>query len=371
MQGDPTRPLRECMNAYIEKREAAGKTRASTAAKERQIARRICAYGLGGTPLDRLTHAQAQGMVNDMNRGGMVGSTVRMTCSFLSAVCADTLGDKCDNPCDHITLPNKDHNSRKKGLRPNALDAVGVARLNTLLDELDEKSHHTSRTSLGGRLALTTGVRSEEACGLRWRDVHLRGSKRYIHIVQVVNGSERPTTDAAGRIVRDEDGNPICEYAETIEEPKSRSGYRDIPLTSRMADELRTRRTMVEAQIATMEPDADKRPDVNDLYVLGDLNGSFMSPRLLCSTWGMWARRHGVVGEEGLPISMHCLRHTFASRLAAKKTDAETLRTLMGHSDLTMTMRYYVRSDKETQHAAILDVEDVLDAREPRLSLVS
>lgn len=54
----------------------------------------------------------------------------------------------------------------------------------------------------------------------------------------------------------------------------------------------------------------------------------------------------------------HSLRHTFGTRLGAAGVDAETLRQLMGHADLTTTQRY-LDSDEQRRHAAVEKLEQL------------
>jgi integrase len=55
-----------------------------------------------------------------------------------------------------------------------------------------------------------------------------------------------------------------------------------------------------------------------------------------------------ICDEIGLPeVTMHTLRHTFATRLAGRgDTNMEQVRKLMGHSDLSMIPRYSHLNEK-------------------------
>jgi integrase len=65
-------------------------------------------------------------------------------------------------------------------------------------------------------------------------------------------------------------------------------------------------------------------------------------------------RRAGIEG-----LRFHDLRHTFASRLVAAGIDIETVRSLLGHSDIKMTMRYTHSSSERKREAVEVLTQDL------------
>ena len=53
-------------------------------------------------------------------------------------------------------------------------------------------------------------------------------------------------------------------------------------------------------------------------------------------------------------FSWHCLRHTFASRLVMAGVDLRTVQELMGHKNISMTVRYSHLTPKHTLAAVEL-----------------
>jgi integrase len=55
-------------------------------------------------------------------------------------------------------------------------------------------------------------------------------------------------------------------------------------------------------------------------------------------------------------VSWHTLRHTFASRLVNRGVDMVTVQQLLGHSAITVTMRY-THTNLDSKHAAVAKLE--------------
>ncbi len=74
--------------------------------------------------------------------------------------------------------------------------------------------------------------------------------------------------------------------------------------------------------------------------------------------------------EAGLSedYTFHCLRHTFASRLAMKGADLVTIKQLLGHSDIRTTMIYQHLTTEHLKRT--IDLLDSFEPEQPALRLV-
>lgn len=59
-------------------------------------------------------------------------------------------------------------------------------------------------------------------------------------------------------------------------------------------------------------------------------------------------------------VHTHMLRGTFATRCAEAKIAPAVLKKILGHSDITITMQYYVDVDSEFESSENKNVEDYL-----------
>ena len=60
-------------------------------------------------------------------------------------------------------------------------------------------------------------------------------------------------------------------------------------------------------------------------------------------------------------VTWHTLRHTFASRLVNRGVDIVTVKELLGHSSVTVTMRY-THTNLDSKHAAVARLEVFSDS---------
>lgn len=106
---------------------------------------------------------------------------------------------------------------------------------------------------------------------------------------------------------------------------------------------------MNETVRTTLEGWRKMNPD-SDLVFTGVRSGGKMHS--LRSSWGRVLKEAKIENYR-----WHDMRHTFASQLVMRGVDLNTVRELLGHADLKMTIRYSHLSDEAKQRAvAMLDV---------------
>ena len=162
------------------------------------------------------------------------------------------------------------------------------------------------------RFMLYTGVRAGECCGLQWRDVDQKNG--IIHIRKTV------TRNSEGKWV----------LGET---PKTRTSKRDIPINKAVREVL--------------EEQWEIYHDTHDVLALNDF--VFSGERDQIANTGTFrniinlARSH-IEKDMGIvvaPFCVHAFRDTFASRAIRAGVPPNTLKEILGHASLSMTMDLY------------------------------
>ena len=140
------------------------------------------------------------------------------------------------------------------------------------------------------RFILETGLRYGELTGLKWSDI-----------------SGRTLTVSRQAYFLEDHGEFV------VGPPKSEKGYRDIYLTDAALEVL-------------------KSLPRDSIYVFTPEHRS---------TYNMQLKR--ICKAAGLkPFSIHKLRHSFATRCIESGMKPKTLQKILGHSDVTITLNYYV-----------------------------
>jgi integrase len=173
------------------------------------------------------------------------------------------------------------------------------AQINAVLAALEGKELHP----IVG-LALGTGMRRGELCGLAWGCVDLEKKE-----IRVERSMEQ--TKAGLR----------------LKAPKTRSGRRTISLAASTVEMLHAHRRR---QLETRLQLAMGKLGDDDL-VFARLDGSAYPPDTLSRDW--W--------RTGVGVEFHALRHTHASALIAAGLDVVSVSKRLGHSKPTVTLSVY------------------------------
>ena len=257
---------------------------------------------IGNMIITKVKPLHLQHILNAMSNEGYAPSTIEQTKLLL----ANFFGSAVDNDVIRTTplkrtvvLPKKEKRERR-------------------VLTLDEQTNffygaRESENYLIYCLALQTGMRSGELIGLQFDDLDFVNRRIYV--------------------------NRTCEYDYKAKEyvcgsPKSEAGKRCIPMTD-----------VAYSILKTIEKERKTRKVVNLKYT----NFVFLSPKgipcknsTLDEDIAKFAKKLGIS-----KFSMHTFRHTFATRCIEANVNPKTLQTILGHSDISLTLNLYTHTTSE------------------------
>ena len=171
------------------------------------------------------------------------------------------------------------------------------------------KADDMDSTSIGILLSGCCGLRIGELCALQWKNINWEEGT-----IQIRGTMQRIRT-----FRQEETRTKII-----ISDPKSKSSNREIPVPAYLFDYL-------------------KRIKGNgEEYILAGKKKEYLEPRTL------QYRFKKILEQLEIPyFNFHMLRHIFATNCISRGFDMKTLSELLGHSNITTTMRIYVHSDME------------------------
>ncbi len=176
-------------------------------------------------------------------------------------------------------------------------------------------------------IALHTGLRCGEACGIRWREYD--PGARIIHVCEAI-------------------GSDGTDYTK---KPKTLSGIRDVPIITMLAKMLERRRAAVLAEIQASGTTLTEK-EFGELYVVGSIDGRFASPTRVEREFKDISDAMGLVGSRGRHMTMHGLRDSFATNAIAAGADVRSVAGMLGHSNPAITLNVYSDALPEAKRRA-------------------
>lgn len=211
------------------------------------------------------------------------------------------------NPCNKVVKSDRGKNSKKK-------EALTIAAQRTFCNTMVGNTYEYQY-----RFLLQTGLRTGELVGVKWSDVDWEK-----HTLTISCSMEYRHSTKEWR----------------IGEPKSKSGYRTIPLTEEAIEILRLQKKKKQS-ISIIPIEWSE-------FVFLCRKGTPVKN----STYDTMLFK--LCEKADLPkFSMHVLRHTFATRCIEAGMKPKTLQTILGHSDIGITMNLYIHTTEDEKYKEI------------------
>ncbi len=255
-----------------------------------------------------------QNIFNIMVNSGYKNSSIGLTYTVIRGLFDDAVEN---------VLINKSPVTRSvqctQGKAPETKTAMTVDEQKRFLSLAQKSSYYYQYA-----FVLQTGIRVGELAGLRWSDIDFE--KKICRISRTMN-------QIKGEWV--------------VGTPKSKAGKREIPLTDEAVD------------ILNKVKGDKKRIPVTQIQYHDTIFFSRNGRPIDDSAYNAALRK--ICDRAVMPhISMHTLRHTFATRCIEAGMQPKTLQEILGHSTISMSMNVYVHVMEDTKIKEMQSVQPAL-----------
>ncbi|WP_255308092.1 tyrosine-type recombinase/integrase [Streptomyces marincola] len=224
------------------------------------------------------------------------------------------------NVAELVDMPTVDKHERKPWSAKEAITFLGTARQHRLYAAFV--------------VLLTLGLRRGELLGMRWSDIDFE-NEQYV-----------PT-----RQVQREKGELV------VKKLKTDSSHAALPLPEFVADALRERRVVQDAERATAGPRWHQEPGEDLIFT--ERHGGPIEPRGFSRTF------ETLVGHASVRrITVRLARHTCGTLLAFLKVHPKAAQAILRHSQIRMTLDIYTHVVDDDQRAAVALLANLLKGAE-------
>jgi integrase len=272
---------------------------------------------LGNIPLREITAAQISAILLDQQKQGKVNSSVVRLYQILNSLFKSALMDDTIvvNPMNKVGRP-KARKDEVKSTEPESFTEEEIVYiLGCLKKEPLKWQVYTS-------LLIETGVRRGEACALQWRDIDEKNK-----VITVTHSIGYTPEDGV--------------YMDTTKG----KNVKEIPISAELASLLRSLRSsqkVLSVWVFPMpnDPSRSMRPDSATKY------------------FANLGKKYGIQD-----LHPHKLRHSFASIALTNGADVVTVSKLLGHADVSTTLRFYSHTSDEKRRRAAEIFQNALNEK--------
>lgn len=287
-----------------------------------------------------ITNSDIQQFVNGINsmpERNLTAASMKKVVSFLKRIFTYAAVNKLNqyNPISDIRCIKIPKSAKTAKAKPRAITTYECAAILAVVEQSDTYKPFVYTL-------LYTGLRIGELLALSWNEVDLDAGMLSVRYAVKQRVQDKP--------------NAPKRFYERSPEPKTSASVRDIPISQNLVEILREWKAAQKngkgANGFTLRPDTS------------GFNLVFPNQYGKLRSYDGTARRFRFfLKEQGLDPKVyhfHAFRHTFASYLAKQKVAPQTMRALLGHTDIKTTLNYYVDSDMDSQVAAIEELDAVI-----------
>lgn len=257
-----------------------------------------------------------QNVLNVMDNNGYAGASMERTKVTMSAM----FSDACENGLISVNPVTKSVKCPKKKNKSTRVLTLDEQR--KFLEVVKENVNYNHFLFI-----LQTGARSSELRGLKWSDIDFKN-----HIIHIRRNVTHDSTN--NRFI--------------VGDLKTSSGQRDIPMTQTVYDLL--------VNMKHIQSERKRKVisfEFSD-HIFLNRNGKLIPN----SNYDRYLEKLCV--KAGIEkISMHTLRHTFATRCIESGMKPKTLQKILGHANISMTMDLYVHVTEDEKEKEMKKFEEI------------